>query len=188
MTPNRLRVAGSASMPSSRSGEERWKKLSACDCTICARFRCAAAGWPFSGMRTARMASQALAEASRWLTGQMPQMRAISEGISEKGRPSQNFSKPRNWVTWKWASSTRPSSSRWIEILEWPSMRVTGSITIFCRDMFYPNLAAGLTGPSLPGDRSAPKKSGPRKAGSRERKDPPGPTRVPAGRWAAARE
>ena len=24
-------------------------------------------------------------------------------------------------------------------------MRVTGSITIFCRDMFYPNLAAGLT-------------------------------------------
>ncbi len=55
----------------------------------------------FSGMRTARMASQALAEAIRWLTGQMPQMRAISEGISEKGRPSQNFSKPRNWVTWK---------------------------------------------------------------------------------------
>ena len=34
------------------------------------------------GMRTARMASQALAEAIRWLTGQMPQMRAISDGIS----------------------------------------------------------------------------------------------------------
>ena len=28
------------------------------------------------------MASQALAEASRWLTGQMPQMRAVMEGIS----------------------------------------------------------------------------------------------------------
>ena len=26
----------------------------------------------------------------------MPQMRAISAGISEKGRPSQNLSKPRN--------------------------------------------------------------------------------------------
>ena len=33
-------------------------------------------------MRTARIASQALADAIRWLTGQMPQMRAISEGIS----------------------------------------------------------------------------------------------------------
>jgi len=33
-------------------------------------------------MRTDMMASQALAEASRWLTGQMPQMRAIKLGIS----------------------------------------------------------------------------------------------------------
>ena len=55
-------------------------------------------------MRTARIASPALAEASRWLTGQMPQMRAVSAGISENGRPSQNFSKPRNSVTWKCAS------------------------------------------------------------------------------------
>ena len=31
---------------------------------------------------TAMMASQALAEASRWLTGQMPQMRAVIDGIS----------------------------------------------------------------------------------------------------------
>ena len=38
MTPKMLRSAGSASMPRSRSGAERWKKLSACDCTICARF------------------------------------------------------------------------------------------------------------------------------------------------------
>ena len=28
------------------------------------------------------MSSQALAEASRWLTGQMPQMRAVMDGIS----------------------------------------------------------------------------------------------------------
>ena len=39
------------------------------------------------GMRTARIWSQALAEAIRWLTGQMPQMRAMSDGISVK-RPA----------------------------------------------------------------------------------------------------
>ena len=108
ITPKMLRVAGSESMPSSRSGEDRWKKLSACDCTICARFMMRRRRAAVGGMRTARMASQALAEAIRWLTGQMPQMRAMSDGISQKGRPSQNFSKPRNWVTWKWASSTWP--------------------------------------------------------------------------------
>ena len=36
--PKMFRVAGSASMPRSRSGPLRWKKLSACDWTICARF------------------------------------------------------------------------------------------------------------------------------------------------------
>ncbi len=34
------------------------------------------------GICTAMMASQALTDASRWLTGQMPQMRAVIEGIS----------------------------------------------------------------------------------------------------------
>ncbi len=43
-----------------------------------ARAACAAVG----GMRTDMMASQALAEAIRWLTGQMPQMRAMRRGIS----------------------------------------------------------------------------------------------------------
>ena len=38
----------------------------------------------------------------------MPQMRAMSDGISWNGRPSQKRSKPRNWVTWKWASATWP--------------------------------------------------------------------------------
>ena len=81
-TPKMLRFTGSDSMPSSRSGEERWKKLNACDCTICARFsmrrNCAAV----CGIRTDMIASQALAEASRCETGQMPQMRAIRLGIS----------------------------------------------------------------------------------------------------------
>ena len=74
--------------------------------------------------------SQALADVIRWLTGQMPQMRAISAGISSNGRPSQNFSKPRNWVTWKCASCTSPSSPIMMVILEWPSMRVTGSMVM----------------------------------------------------------
>src|SRR5208337_603690 len=79
---------------------------------------------------TANSASHALAEAVRWLTGQMPQVRAISEGISVSGRPSQNFSKPRNCVTWNIASTTSPPSFNFSVILAWPSMRVTGSITI----------------------------------------------------------
>ena len=36
-------------------------------------------------MLTAMMASPALAEASRWLTGQMPQMRGVMPGISRVG-------------------------------------------------------------------------------------------------------
>src|SRR5215217_7839035 len=78
----------------------------------------------------ARISSQALAEAIRWLTGQMPQMRAMIDGSSCTGRPWTMRSKPRNWVTWKWASATRPRSSSWMVILAWPSIRVTGSMTI----------------------------------------------------------
>ncbi len=37
---------------------------------------------PGSGIFTAMMASQALDDANKWLTGQMPQMRAVIEGIS----------------------------------------------------------------------------------------------------------
>ena len=69
-------------MPSRKSGEERWKKLSAWDCTICARFRMVRSLTAVVGMRVAKIASHAFAEATRWLTGQMPQIRAISEGIS----------------------------------------------------------------------------------------------------------
>ena len=35
-----------------------------------------------SGMRTPRIASQALAEAREWLMGQIPQILSTSEGIS----------------------------------------------------------------------------------------------------------
>ena len=65
-----------------------------------------------------------------WLTGQMPQIRAIRDGISWTIRPWLIRSKPRNWVTWKWASATSPDSSSWMVILACPSIRVTGSMTI----------------------------------------------------------
>ena len=99
-----LRLAGSASKPNSRSGDDRWKKLSAFDWTIWARFITRRRSAPVGGGSTARISSQALDEAIRWLTGQMPQMRAMIDGISWNGRPWQIRSKPRNCVTWNWAS------------------------------------------------------------------------------------
>ena len=69
-------------MPSSRSGAERWKNERACDWTNCAQWSSSRSLAAASGMRTAMIASQALDEASRWLTGQMPQMREVIDGIS----------------------------------------------------------------------------------------------------------
>ena len=84
---------------------------------ICARFisrrNFSAAG----GIVTAKSLSPVAAAASRWLTGQMPQIRAVIAAISVNGLPSQNFSNPRYSVTWKRAVSTAPWVSRWIEIL-----------------------------------------------------------------------
>ena len=117
-TPKRLRRAGSASKPNSRSGDDRWKKLRAWDCTIWARFMTLRSCSAATGGDTARISSHALADAIRWLTGQMPQMRAMIDGISCSGRPWQIRSNPRNWVTWKWASVTAPCSSSWMVILE----------------------------------------------------------------------
>jgi hypothetical protein len=105
-TPNRWRPLASASNPKRRSGEDRWKKLSACDWTTWARFMMRRRLTAVGGESTARIWSQALAEAIRWLTGQMPQMRAMIDGSSCTGRPWQIRSKPRNWVTWKWAPAT----------------------------------------------------------------------------------
>ena len=88
-------------MPRIRSGPLRWKKLSACDCVNCARFIRRRSFSAAGGIRTARILSPVFADASKWLTGQMPQMRAVMPAISHNGRPSQNFSKPRNSVTCK---------------------------------------------------------------------------------------
>ena len=77
-----MRFAGSESMPRSRSGAERWKNDRACDCTNCAQWMSSRRLAAAAGMRTAMISSHALDEASRWLTGQMPQMRAVIDGIS----------------------------------------------------------------------------------------------------------
>ena len=139
MTPKMLRRAGSASQPNRKSGEERWKNDRAWDCSSWARFISRRSFAAAGGMATLSSWSQALDEAIRWLTGQMPQLRAVSAGISRYGRPSQNFSKPRNCVRWNLASSTCPASSSWSVMRAWPSMRVTGSIVIV-RDMVVPQL------------------------------------------------
>ena len=55
----------SLSCPSSRSGALMWKKLRACDWTICARFINRRSFSADGGMRTARMASPVLAEQSK---------------------------------------------------------------------------------------------------------------------------
>ena len=132
ISPKMLRRAGSLSKPRIRSGELRWKKLSACDWTIWARFMSRRNFTAAGGGVTDMIWSPALAEAMRWLTGQMPQTRAVIPGISQSGRPTQNRSKPRNSATWKRASETCPSSPSWIVILAWPSIRVTGSMMIRC--------------------------------------------------------
>src|SRR5512136_2743599 len=61
----------------------------------------------------------------------MPQDRATKSGISQKRRPSQAFSSPRNSITLNLASVTLPSSPRCRVTLPWPSILVIGSISIF---------------------------------------------------------
>src|SRR5512136_3235754 len=61
----------------------------------------------------------------------MPQDREMNSGISQKRRPSQAFSSPRNSITLNLASVTLPSSPKCRVTLPWPSILVTGSISIF---------------------------------------------------------
>ena len=50
---------------------------------ICPRFISRRSLSAAGGMFTAMMASPALAEASKWLTGQIPHIRGVMPGISE---------------------------------------------------------------------------------------------------------
>ena len=52
------------------------------DCTNWPQCKSSRSSAAVSGMRTLMMASQAFDDASRWLTGQIPQMRAVIDGIS----------------------------------------------------------------------------------------------------------
>jgi hypothetical protein len=67
---------------SSRSGAEKWENLSAYDCTICAQWISSRGFTAASGSVTAIMASHTLADASRWLAGQMPQILAVVDGLN----------------------------------------------------------------------------------------------------------
>ena len=99
INPNMLRVAGSESNPRRKSGEERWKKLRACDWIHCASVMRRRSFSAVSGIVTARMSSPAFADVIRWLVGHMPQIREVIPPISHMRRPSQNFSNPRNSFT-----------------------------------------------------------------------------------------
>ena len=128
--PNTLRLAGSLSQPSRKSGLLRWKNERAWLWQIWAKLSSRRSWRAAGGGCTPSSLSPVLAAASRGLTGQMPQMRAVMPAISVKGRPSQKVSKPRYSTTWKRAAAISPASSRCRVILAWPSMRVTGSIVI----------------------------------------------------------
>ena len=91
--------------------------------------------------RDPQIISQALALATEWLTGQMPQMRGVIAGISVKYRLAK-FSNPRNSLTWNCAS--RLASLLNIIVILWPSMRVTGPIKIVLGVNFYPYLSSFL--------------------------------------------
>ena len=77
-----LRRAGSESKPISKSGADRWKKLSAWDWITWPQCMISRSFTAVGGTRTPMMASHAFAEVSRWLIGQMPQMRDVIDGIS----------------------------------------------------------------------------------------------------------
>jgi hypothetical protein len=54
--------------------------------------------------------------------------------------PTQNLSKPRNSMTFTRASATFPASSSWMVTLAWPSMRLTGWMTIVLDILLPPAL------------------------------------------------
>ena len=128
-----LRFAGSLSMPSSRSGPLRWKKLRAWLCTIWAQFisrrsfsgrgRNAHAQDGVAGFgRGQQVADRADAADARGDAGHFPEAAAFAElleaaefGHVEAGVGHLAVDRPDGCV-----------------ILAWPSMRVTGSIVIVC--------------------------------------------------------
>src|ERR1039457_5071541 len=99
------------------------------------------------GTVTPMISSQPFADEIRWLTGHIPQILVISDGISCSRRPWQMPSKPRNWVTWKCASATSPDSSSWMVILACPSILLTGSMTISgMACLSHPNMEPATSG------------------------------------------
>ncbi len=123
-----LRLAGSASKPSSRSGEDRWKKLSACDCMICARFIIRRSFSAVGGIVTDSRWSQAL------VGRQEVAHRADAAGARRQrrhlavGPPFAELLEAAELREVEARVRTSPASSSCRVIRAWPSMRVTGSM------------------------------------------------------------
>ena len=114
-------------------GDDRWKKLSACDCTICARFM----------MRRSLTAVSRNAHGQDGIAGLGGGQQVAAPGRCRRCAPSakafrrtagpRRISRSRGTGSRGSAHPPRvPASSRWIVILACPSMRVTGSMMIVC--------------------------------------------------------
>ena len=97
-----------------------------------------AAAWlPWAGSPWPWIASQALADAIRWLTGQMPQMRAIRTAFRRTAAPRRTSQTREPGSRENMLLPLRPAPLVFSVILPWPSRRVTGSIKMV-RDIVIP--------------------------------------------------
>ena len=87
--------------------------------------------------------SPALAEARWWLTGQMPQMRGVMMRHFKNHAAFAEFFKTAEFVDMQ-VGMVHSHRLRHPEMvtLAWPSMRVTGSIVIFCATILLPPVNA----------------------------------------------
>ena len=102
-----------------RSGLDRWKKLSACDCTIWARFIMRRSFAAVRGCSTASSSSLALPSDQVAHRADAADARR-EDGISRTACPRRTSRSRGTAVTWKRASVTSPASSSWMRDLRVP--------------------------------------------------------------------
>jgi len=139
-TPRMLRTAGSASNPKSRSGDERWKNDSAVRLDDLAKID--DPPQVLSGRR--RLDGQdvvdGLGRRDQVTDGADPADPGHEGGHLVNGPALGDALEAPELGDVETASTTSPRSSSWIVILEWPSIRVTGSI-VMVRLMSMPQSA-----------------------------------------------
>lgn len=84
----------------------------------------------FSGIVIPSAFSTARTEVSAWVPVQTPQLRSVNAHASRGSRPRRMTSMPRHIVPLETALRITLSESRLASMRRWPSMRVSGSITI----------------------------------------------------------